>query len=198
MSTVAIVYFSGTGHTRSLAQSVATGAAGVEGTKTDLIAIEGRDIREGRWRNDEILGRLEAAGAIIFGSPTYMGSVSGQMECFLDATAELWMTRDWRDKVASAFTVSGSPCGDNYNTLVRFATFAMQQGMIWVGLGYIPGADGLNRLGLSFGAAGQAMHEPPEEAPNGADRRTGEALGRRVAEIAMKLSSVDVSQEQVN
>jgi NAD(P)H dehydrogenase (quinone) len=198
MSTVAIVYFSGTGHTRSLAQAVATGVASIEGTRTDLITIEGRDIHEGRWRNDQILSRLTAADAIIFGSPTYMGSVAGQIECFLDATAELWMTRDWRDKVASAFTVSGSPCGDNFNTLVRFATFAMQQGMIWVGLGYIPGDDGLNRLGLSFGAAGQAMHEPPEEAPNDADCRTGEALGRRVAEVVMKLATADASQKQIN
>jgi NAD(P)H dehydrogenase (quinone) len=67
------------------------------------------------------------------------------------------------------------------------ATLAMQQGMIWVGLGMIPSQEGLNRLSFYFGAGGQAMQEPPEEAPNEADKKTGEALGRRVAEVTKRL-----------
>ena len=78
--------------------------------------------------------------------------------------------------------------GDKFNTLVRFTTFAMQQGMIWVGLGALPTDDGLNRLSFYLGAGAQAGgQESPEDAPNEADRKTGEALGRRVAEITMKL-----------
>ncbi len=77
---------------------------------------------DGRWKNDAVLDQLDASDTIIFGSPTYMGSVSGQMETFLDATAERWLAQAWRDKVAGAFSVSGGPRGDMFNTLVRFAT----------------------------------------------------------------------------
>ncbi len=56
-----------------------------------------------------------------------------------------------------------------------------------MGLGMLPNADGLNRLSFYFGAAGQAMQEPPEEAPSKVDKKTGELLGRRVAEVTKKL-----------
>ncbi len=118
-----------------------------------------------------------------------MGSVSGQMEAFIDGTSERWMSQAWKDKVASGFTVSGGPSGDKFNTLVRWATLAMQQGMIWVGLGIVPsGEQGLNRLSFYFGAGGQApAQESPDVAPNAIDKQTGEALGRRVAEVTKKL-----------
>jgi len=187
MSTVSVVFHSGMGHTKMMAEAVAKGAGAVEGVRANLISIEGKDIVDGRWKNDDVLEQLDASGGIIFGSPTYMGSVSGQMESFLDATAARWMAQAWKDKVAGAFSVSGGPSGDKFSTLVRFATLAMQQGMIWVGLGILPDAEGLNRLSFYFGAAGQAAQEPPEEAPNKVDRKTGELLGRRVAEITKKL-----------
>ncbi|MHC4817508.1 MAG: flavodoxin family protein [Planctomycetota bacterium] len=187
MSAISVVYHSGMGHTQAMAEAVTRGAAGVEGVDVSLIPIEGKDIVDGRWRNNDVLEKLDASDGIIFGSPTYMGSVSGQMESFLDATAERWMAQAWKDKVAGAFSVSGGPSGDKFSTLVRFATLAMQQGMIWVGLGMIPNAEGLNRLSFYFGAAGQAMQEPPEEAPNEVDKKTGELLGRRIAEVTKKL-----------
>jgi NAD(P)H dehydrogenase (quinone) len=189
MTTISIVYHSGMGHTKKMAEAVARGAGEVDGVKANLISIEGQDITNGRWQNEDTLQQLDASDGIIFGSPTYMGGVSGQMECFFDATAERWMKQAWRDKVASGFSVSGGPSGDKFNTLMRFATLAMQHGMIWVGLGMIPSAEGLNRLSFFFGAAAQAMQEPPEEAPNAPDLKTGEALGRRVAEVTRKLSA---------
>ena len=189
MTTVSVVYHSGMGHTQKMAEAVAKGAGDVDGVQVNLIAIDGKDITNGRWKNDDTLSQLDASDGVIFGSPTYMGGVSGQMECFFDATAERWMNQTWRDKIASGFSVSGGPSGDKFNTLVRFATLAMQQGMIWVGLGMIPNNEGLNRLSFYFGAGGQAMQEPPEEAPNESDKRTGEALGRRVAEVTKKLSA---------
>ena len=181
---VSIVYHSGTGHTQKMAEAVQTGAASVENVQTNLIAIEGKDIAEGRWKNDDIMQTLEGSDAIIFGSPTYMGCVSGQMKSFLDATVEPYFSRTWVDKVASGFSVSGVPSGDKLNTLMTFATCAMQLGMIWVGLKETPFNDnGINRLSFYFGAAGQALEEPLEEAPNAQDKDTGKLLGIRVAKI---------------
>ncbi len=189
MSPVAVVFHSGMGHTKKMAEAVAKGAAGVSGSTVHLIPIEGKDIVNGRWKNPGVLEQLDASDAIIFGSPTYMGSVSGQMEAFIDGTSERWMSQAWKDKVASGFTVSGGPSGDKFNTLVRLATLAMQQGMIWVGLGIVPsGEQGLNRLSFYFGAGGQAAaQESTDVAPNAIDKQTGEALGRRVAEVTKRL-----------
>ena len=188
MVTVSVIYHSGMGHTKKMAEAVVKGAESVSDARVNLLAIDGKDIKNGRWKNDEVLGKLDASDAIIFGSPTYMGSVSGQTKAFIDATSERWIKQTWRDKVAAGFSVSGGPSGDKFNTLVTFATLAMQQGMIWVGLGVTPYNDeGLNRLSFYFGAAGQAGQEPPDEAPNDHDKKTGEHLGRRVAELTRKI-----------
>ena len=67
MSKVAVVYFSGYGHTKRVAELVA------EGAQAEQIEInENGDITEGDW------AILNAADAIIFGAPTYMGSVPWQ------------------------------------------------------------------------------------------------------------------------
>ncbi len=76
------------------------------------------------------------------------------------------------------------------NTLTTMAICAMQLGMIWVGQDQTPLNDkGINRLSFYFGAAGQAMQEPPEEAPNEQDKETGRLLGVRVAHLAVKLKN---------
>jgi NAD(P)H dehydrogenase (quinone) len=189
MSTVSIIYFSGTGHTTKLAEAVNRGAASVAGVKTNLIAIQGDDIIQGRYKNDAVLAQLDASDAIIFGSPTYMGGPAAQFKALADATGERWYGGAWRDKLAAGFTCSGGPSGDKLSTLYYFFTLAMQHGMIWIGLPDLPMNDkGINRLSSYSGVMAQAGQEPPEVAPNEADKATGEILGRRVAAFAVKLS----------
>jgi NAD(P)H dehydrogenase (quinone) len=88
--------------------------------------------------NEELLTELDAADAIIFGSPTYMGGVSAQLKALFDATSPRYLQRKWVDKLAAAFTVSGSPSGDKLSMLQNCATFAMQPGMIWGGVAESP------------------------------------------------------------
>ena len=188
MTKVSIVYHSGTGHTRKMAQAVYSGAESIDEVHVNLIEIIGKDIIEGRWKNDEVMKTLGDSDAIIFGSPTYMGCVSGPMKSFLDSTIEPYFSRSWADKVASGFSVSGGPSGDKLHTLMTFSTCAMQLGMIWVGLKETPfNQEGVNRLGFYYGAGGQALQEPPEEMPNEQDKNTGRLLGIRVAELAKKV-----------
>lgn len=188
MATVSIIYFSGSGHTTKMAEAVHKGAASVAGVRTNLIAINGEDITKGRYKNDDVLGKLDASDAIIFGSPTYMGGPAAQFKAFADATGERWFGKKWQDKLASGFTVSNSPSGDKFSTLQYFHTLAMQHGMIWAGLGELPmQPNGANRLGSFGGAMGQAGFDSPEVAPNAEDKGTGELLGKRIANIALKL-----------
>jgi NAD(P)H dehydrogenase (quinone) len=187
MTKLAIVYFSGSGHTAQMAEAVARGAREVANVEVQLYALQGKDIQDGRFKNDSLLTQLDASDAIIFGSPTYMGGPAAQFKAFADATGERWFKATWKDKLAAGFTVSGGPSGDKLSTLHYFFTLAMQHGMIWVGLTESPFNDkGINRLSSYSGVMGQAMQEPPEVAPNEADKLTGESLGRRVAEAVAR------------
>ena len=170
-TSVAVVYHSGFGHTGVQAAAVRDGAASVEGTTAHLIAVE---------EVDAFWEQLDDADAIVFGSPTYMAGASAPFKDFLDSTSPRYADQRWRDKLA---------------TLQQFALFAMQHGMIWVGLGLPPGnhtsagsPDDLNRLAGFIGAMAQSnADQGPELVPPASDRRTAEHLGRRVAELAVRL-----------
>jgi len=188
MPTISIIYFSGSGHNAKLAEAVHQGAASVTGVKTNLIAIHGKDILEGRYKNDEVFAQLDASDAILFGSPTYMGGPAAQFKAFADATGGRWFSSAWKDKVAAGFTVSMSPSGDKLNTLHYFFTLAMQHGMVWIGQPELPlQPNGVNRLGSNSGVMAQAGQESPDVAPSEGDKLTGELLGKRVAEFTAKL-----------
>ena len=147
MSTISIIYFSGSGHTAKMAEAVTKGAASVAGAQPHLLAINGAAIAKGRYKNDAVLAQLDASDAIIFGSPTYMGGPSAQFKTMADATSQRWFRGAWRDKLAAGFTVSGNPSGDKLNTLQYFFILAMQHGMIWIGQPETPMNDkGINRL----------------------------------------------------
>lgn len=192
MTTVAVVYHSGTGKTAMLATSVLAGIAEAGGTAIDL-RIQGSQIGEGRFADDAFLARIDAADAVILGSPTYMGMVSGQFKAFADATAGRWFGRAWKDKLAAGFTTSGSPSGDKQGTLVYLATLAAQHGMVWVTQEAINGTylgqsvdQALNRLGAHLGVMSQVA-PTPEGAPTPGDLATAKALGARVTSLASKL-----------
>lgn len=185
MSSIAIVYHSGYGHTAVLAQSVALGAARVAGTEVHLVPVEEAEAKA---------AILDGADAIVFGSPTYMGSASARFHEFMEATSKTWYGRGWKDKLAAGFTVSASQSGDKLNTLIQLAVFAAQHGMVWVGNDLLPGnnnskgsVEDLNRLGSFLGAMAQAnADEGPDVAPPHSDRKTAERLGERVAEATAR------------
>jgi NAD(P)H dehydrogenase (quinone) len=187
---VAIIYHSGYGHTARQASAVADGVLAVSGATVLSIPVE--DI-EHHWAS------LEHCDAIIFGAPTYMGSVSAAFKAFMDATSSKVFAKGgtWKDKVAAGFTNSASRSGDKLVSLQQMAVFAAQHGMHWVNLGLPPGhnnskstEDTLNRHGFFLGAAAQSnADEGPDLAPPDADLRTAEHLGHRVATVAKVMST---------
>ena len=187
MPTVAIVYFSASGHTEQVAQAVADGTKLVAGTVSTLHRIVSEDIDGGRWKNDEIIVSLNAADAIVFGTPTYMGGYSAQFKTFIDACGGIWYQQGWKDKIGAGFTHSQGLSGDKLNTLSGLMINGLQHSMIWVGTGVMPeGAtpDKTNRLSSYTGAMAQSNMDQPEIGSG--DRQTAIALGKRVAETAAR------------
>ena len=90
MPTIAVVYYSGYGHTHRMAQAVAQGAG------AELIAIDAEgNLPAGGWE------QLKAGYAIIFGTPTYMGSACWQFKKFADASSNYWFALEWKYKIAA-------------------------------------------------------------------------------------------------
>ncbi|MFF5127957.1 flavodoxin family protein [Streptomyces syringium] len=177
---VSIAYHSGYGHTAVLAEAVRAGAADT-GATVHLIKVD--EISEAQWE------LLDASDAIIFGSPTYMGTASGAFHVFAEATSRRWATRAWQNKIAAGFSNSGSKSGDKLHTLQFFTVLAAQHGMHWVGLNLSPGwcsstgsENDLNRLGFYLGAGAQTDTDQGPDGVHKADIATAEHLGRRIAE----------------
>ncbi|WP_407837048.1 flavodoxin family protein [Streptomyces sp. DSM 116496] len=177
---VSIAYHSGYGHTAVIAEAVKAGAIDA-GATVHMIKVD--EIDEAKWE------LLTASDAIIFGSPTYMGTASGAFHVFAEASSKIWFVAGWQDKVAAGFTNSGSKSGDKGNTLDYFQTLASQHGMSWVNLGLKPGwnsstgsENDLNRLGFFDGATAQSNSDQGPEFVHKADIATAEHLGSRVTE----------------
>lgn len=185
MSTVAVVFHSGYGHTARQAQAVAEGAGRVSGASVRLIPVAEA---EANW------DALNAADAIVFGAPTYMGGPSGEFKVFADRTSKAWFAQAWKDKVAGGFTNSASLNGDKHSTLAYFVTLAMQHGMIWVGTGLLPAnsskaqRNDINRMGAFTGAMAQSDSDVgPDVAPPEGDLETARLYGERIAQLATRL-----------
>ena len=188
MTTVAIPYHSGYGHTEVLAKKVAEGVRDA-GQTAVLLKIESaaQDFAP-------IIEEISKADAVIFGAPTYMGDVSGVFKVFADATASVFFTSAWKDKLAAGFTNSHSFAGDKLHALNSLAILAAQHGMNWVNLGIAPpgvtaaerGPDTINRVGSFIGVSAQSDNASPEISPPAGDRETARLLGERVAKAAVR------------
>ena len=181
MADVVVVFHSGYGHTQRMAQAVAEGAG------AQLIAIDADgNLPAGGW------DRLKAADAIIFGSPTYMGSVSWQFKKFADASSRPWYAQEWKDKIAAGFTNSAGMNGDKFNVLVTLFTLAMQHGMVWVSQGLMPSQtrasrrDDVNYLVSYAGAVAQSPSDAGADAMSAGDLETARLFGQRVSEAAQR------------
>ncbi|WP_247300776.1 MULTISPECIES: flavodoxin family protein [unclassified Bradyrhizobium] len=180
MPLLAIVYFSISGTTETLAHAVVRGAA--EMAQIALCRIAGDDIVSGRFQNERLLETIDGASAIAFGSPTYMGGPAAQFKAFADASSDRWTRQRWANKIAAGFTTGACAGGDQLHTLTYFSILAAQHGMLWCGLD-IPGGEdpsNRNRLGSQLGLATHLINGTLPQS----DLSTAEYLGQRLARMA--------------
>lgn len=181
---IAIVYFSGYGHTRRMAEAVAQGAGAT------LVGVDAEgNLPDSGWAT------LAAADAIVFGAPTYMGSVPWQFKKFIDATSRIWYTQGWKDKLAAGFTNSASMNGDKLSTLHYLFTLAMQHSMVWVGTGMMPSnSKAATRNDVNYVASfSGAMATTPSDASVDemlpGDIETARLFGERVRAVASRFNA---------
>jgi NAD(P)H dehydrogenase (quinone) len=170
---VAVIYDTSFGHTEVIAKKIGEGVAS-QGLEVKLFAA--KEINE----KPEILDELEGFDGIVFGSPTYMGTVSADFKKFMDSTSKIWYGQKWKDKIAAGFTNSAGLSGDKAHTLSTLCTFACQHSMVWLSQGLFP--DGtVNRLGSWVGLMAQSDNASAEITPPESDRAYAVAFGVRIA-----------------
>lgn len=188
MKTIAIIYHSAHGHTEHIARHVLEGARHVPGIRAELVQADALAHSPDALRGYD---------GFLFGSPTYLGGVSGPFKRFMDATGGLWKTQQLKSKLAAGFTVSSLPAGDKQSTLLSMFVFAMQHGMLWVGNPILPEQhsgvpydEAANRLGSWSGLMAQAGHGAAADAFAPGDTKTAQMFGRHFAETLLRLGSV--------
>jgi len=156
---ILVLYFSKGGNTRKLAEAIAEGVAQVDGVTPNLKHTEDVSSKD-----------FERAAGVIAGSPVYFGVMAAQLKKVFDDF--VGVRRKMEGKVGAAFATSKDPSGGKETTMMSIIQALLIYGMVIAG-------DPMSATG-HFGTACVG-------APDAAAVENGQKLGRRVAELALKL-----------
>ncbi len=133
---------------------------------------------------------LAKADAILFGTPTRFGNMTGQMRSFLDATGGIWSRGALAGKVGSVFTSSGTQHGGQESTILSMHITLLHHGMIIAGLPYtFAGQTTMDEItGCSPYGASTIAGGSGERFPSANELAGARYQGRYVARIARQLA----------
>jgi len=116
MAKALIVYYSRSGNTRKMAETIA------EGVKKEEVAVEVRDVK------DVTPDDLKSFDAIVVGSPTYYGSMAAEIKKLFDDSIRFHGKLD--GKIGAAFASSANIGGGNETTILDILNAMLIHGMI--------------------------------------------------------------------
>jgi NAD(P)H dehydrogenase (quinone) len=198
MAKVLVLYHSFYGHVEAMANAVAQGAREVAGARVDIKRVpETMDpaaFKGAGGKTDQAAAvakpdELPNYDAIIFGTGTRFGGMTGQMRTFLDQTGGLWAKGALVGKVGSVFTSSATQHGGQESTILGFHTTLLHHGFVIVGLPYAEQRQmGLDEIkgGSPYGAS-TITGNTGERMPSEQELGMAQFQGRHVAQIATKL-----------
>lgn len=195
MTEILVLYYSRHGSVQQLARQIARGVESVPGCQARLrcvprVATEveapGKPVPDAGAPYATLDDLAECAG-VALGSPTHFGNMAAAMKHFWDNTTPVWLKGTLIGKPAAVFGSSGSLHGGQESTLLTMLLPLLHHGMLIVGLPYSnPELANTRSGGTPYGAthvAGATGSEPMTED----ERRLAIALGKRLAETALKL-----------
>lgn len=197
MAKILVLYHSMYGHIETLAKTVAEGAKSVAGSEVTIKRVPetmSKDAFENAGgktdQKAEVANASELADydAIIFGTPTRFGNMSGQMRNFLDQTGGLWANGSLAGKIASVFTSTGTGGGDEMTITSTWTTLA-HHGMVIVPVGYShEGVADISEVGggTPYGASTIAGPDGSRQ-PSDKELAIAKFQGEQVAKLATKV-----------
>ena len=133
---------------------------------------------------------LKGVDGIIVGVPTRYGNMSAQMRNFWDQTGGDWVKGTLIGKPAAVITSSATQHGGQETTIISTMITLLHHGCVLVGLPYsfkeqmtLDEITGGSPYGVSTIAGGMG-----ERMPSNNELKMAKGLGRRLTEIAKKLS----------
>jgi len=195
MSEILVLYYSLHGAVKEMAQLIARGVEQVPGAtarirtvpKVSTVCEAVEDGIPDSGAPYVELKDLEECAGLALGSPTRFGNMAAPMKYFWDGTTPLWLKGALAGKPAALFTSTASMHGGQETTLVSMMLPLLHHGMVIIGLPYSnPELAATSAGGTPYGAshvAGTDGNKPFTEE----ERKLCIALGKRVAETALKL-----------
>ena len=194
---ILVLYYSQYGATRQMAQLIARGVEQVASTRARLRSVpkvstlcettepiipdSGAPYAETR--------DLEECIGLALGSPTRFGNMAAAMKYFWDGTGGLWMQHALVGKPAALFTSTGTMHGGQESTLLSMMLPLLHHGMVIVGLPYSEAELSTTRSGGTPYGASHVAGLANDQAISEAEKKLCMALGKRLAQTALKLSA---------
>ena len=192
---VLVLYYSRHGATARLAEAVCEGVDSVRGIGARLRTVPAvsavceavaADVPDSGPLYCEEQDLRDCAG-LVLGSPTRFGNMAASLKYFIDGTSSLWMSGALIDKPAAAFTSTASLHGGQESTLLSMMLPLLHHGMVFCGLPYSEaGLMQTHGGGTPYGASHLAGAQG-ERAADGHELALAQALGRRIARLALAL-----------
>ena len=194
---ILVLYYSRSGHTAQLARLIARGVEEIPGMRARLRQVppvapvtevaqppEPEDGAPYVTRDD-----LAACAGLALGSPTRFGNMAAPLKYFLDSTGAEWASGVLAGKPAAVFTATSTMHGGQESTLLSMALPLLHHGMLLVGLPYTePALTATMSGGTPYGASHVAGAKG-DNAISEHERELARALGRRLADVARRLSA---------
>lgn len=200
MKEILVLYYSHTGAVKEMAQLVARGVESVAGCAArvrtvpkvsalhDGAAPAASPAIPGAGAPYAELKDLEECAGLLLGSPTRFGNMAAPMKHFWDSTGELWLKGTLVGKPAAVFTSTATLHGGQETTLISMMFPLLHHGMVIVGLPYTePELNTTTAGGTPYGASHHAGNAGGRTITEH-ERKLCIALGRRLAETAVKLA----------
>jgi len=194
---ILVVYYSRNGSTARLARQVSRGIESVTGARARLrsvapVSAENEQAHRAVTESGApfaTLDDLRACDGLIIGSPTRFGNMAAPLKHFLDQTSSLWLDGTLVDKPAAAFTSTQTMHGGQESTLLSMLIPLLHHGMLCLGIPFTESALSNTHTGGTPYGASHVVSAAGEIELSADEIALAQALGRRVATLAMKLKS---------
>ena len=195
MPDILVLYYSRSGATAELARQVARGVEGVAGCRARLRTVPalapagGAAAPPGDGAAYATHDDLRECAGLVIGSPVRFGNMAAPLMAFFDGTSSLWLTGVLAGKPVGAFASGSTPHGGQETTPLGMLLPLLHHGMIVVGLPFTePAMTETTGGGTPYGAS-RVVREGERRTLGDGERALAQALGARVATVAVKLAA---------
>ncbi|MGH8180020.1 MAG: NAD(P)H:quinone oxidoreductase [Steroidobacteraceae bacterium] len=196
MTEILVLYYSRNGATAELARQACRGVESVAGAAARLRTVPPVSAENERPAKlvpstgapYATLEELRTAQGLLLGSPTRFGNMAAPLKYFLDSTSSLWISGALAGKPAGVFTSTQTLHGGQEATLLSMMLPLLHHGMYLVGLPYTEQALHQTRSGGTPYGASHVAGSADEPVLTDDERALAQALGKRVAQLAVLLT----------